>query len=77
MLDLSNYDPNSVSNPNNNIFGLPTNAIWSFGLDKLRKSTKYQEAIAYDMGKKGYKMRKSRGEKLNAGCGMLDAVIKR
>jgi agmatinase len=25
MLDLSNYDPNSVSNPNNNIFGLPTN----------------------------------------------------
>ena len=22
---LSNYDPNSVSNPNNNIFGLPTN----------------------------------------------------
>ncbi len=25
MFDLSNYDPNSVSNPNNNIFGLPTN----------------------------------------------------
>jgi agmatinase len=25
MVDLSNYDPNSVSNPNNNIFGLPTN----------------------------------------------------
>jgi agmatinase len=25
MYDLSNYDPNSVSNPNNNIFGLPTN----------------------------------------------------
>jgi agmatinase len=24
MPDLSNYDPNSVSNPNNNIFGLPT-----------------------------------------------------
>lgn len=24
MLDLSNYDPDSVSNPNNNIFGLPT-----------------------------------------------------
>ena len=24
MSDLSNYDPNSVSNPNNNIFGLPT-----------------------------------------------------
>jgi agmatinase len=24
MIDLSNYDPNSVSNPNNNIFGLPT-----------------------------------------------------
>jgi agmatinase len=24
MTDLSNYDPNSVSNPNNNIFGLPT-----------------------------------------------------
>lgn len=24
MMDLSNYDPNSVSNPNNNIFGLPT-----------------------------------------------------
>ncbi len=24
MLDLSNHDPNSVSNPNNNIFGLPT-----------------------------------------------------
>lgn len=24
MFDLSNYDPNSVSNPNNNIFGLPT-----------------------------------------------------
>lgn len=24
MVDLSNYDPNSVSNPNNNIFGLPT-----------------------------------------------------
>src|SRR5688572_12877667 len=23
-MDLSNYDPNSVSNPNNNIFGLPT-----------------------------------------------------
>ena len=22
---LSSYDPNSVSNPNNNIFGLPTN----------------------------------------------------
>src|SRR6267154_5393581 len=25
MVDFSNYDPNSVSNPNNNIFGLPTN----------------------------------------------------
>jgi agmatinase len=25
MVDLSNYDPNSVSNPDNNIFGLPTN----------------------------------------------------
>jgi agmatinase len=24
MLDLENYDPNSVGNPNNNIFGLPT-----------------------------------------------------
>lgn len=24
MLDLANYDPNQVSNPNNNIFGLPT-----------------------------------------------------
>jgi len=24
MIDLSNYDPNSVGNPNNNIFGLPT-----------------------------------------------------
>ncbi len=24
MIDLSQYDPNSVSNPNNNIFGLPT-----------------------------------------------------
>ena len=24
MVDLSNYDPNSVGNPNNNIFGLPT-----------------------------------------------------
>ncbi|TXJ26716.1 MAG: agmatinase family protein [Chitinophagaceae bacterium] len=24
MVDLANYDPNSVSNPNNNIFGLPT-----------------------------------------------------
>jgi agmatinase len=24
MSDLSNYDPNSVGNPNNNIFGLPT-----------------------------------------------------
>jgi len=24
MFDLSTYDPNSVSNPNNNIFGLPT-----------------------------------------------------
>lgn len=25
MVDLLNYDPNCVSNPNNNIFGLPTN----------------------------------------------------
>ncbi len=25
MVDLSKYDPNSVSNPDNNIFGLPTN----------------------------------------------------
>ena len=25
MFDLTNYDPNSVGNPNNNIFGLPTN----------------------------------------------------
>ena len=25
MIDLSNYDPNSVSNPDNNLFGLPTN----------------------------------------------------
>jgi agmatinase len=25
MFDLSTYDPNSVSNPNNNIFGLPSN----------------------------------------------------
>ena len=25
MIDLSKYDPNSVSNPDNNIFGLPTN----------------------------------------------------
>lgn len=25
MVDLSKFDPNSVSNPNNNIFGLPTN----------------------------------------------------
>ena len=25
MVNLSNYDPNNVSNPNNNIFGLPTN----------------------------------------------------
>ena len=25
MMDLTNYDPNSVGNPNNNIFGLPTN----------------------------------------------------
>lgn len=25
MVDLSNYDPNSVGNPENNIFGLPTN----------------------------------------------------
>ena len=25
MVDLSNFDPNIVSNPNNNIFGLPTN----------------------------------------------------
>lgn len=24
MVDLNNFDPNSVSNPNNNIFGLPT-----------------------------------------------------
>jgi agmatinase len=24
MVDLSNYDPNSVGNPNNNIFGLPS-----------------------------------------------------
>jgi len=24
MVDLSQYDPNSISNPNNNIFGLPT-----------------------------------------------------
>lgn len=24
MIDLTNYDPNYVSNPNNNIFGLPT-----------------------------------------------------
>lgn len=24
MLNISNYDPNSVANPNNNIFGLPT-----------------------------------------------------
>ena len=24
MVDISNYDPNSVSNPNNNIFGLPS-----------------------------------------------------
>lgn len=24
MVDLENYDPNNVSNPNNNIFGLPT-----------------------------------------------------
>ena len=24
MVDLSQYDPNAVSNPNNNIFGLPT-----------------------------------------------------
>ncbi len=24
MLDVSNFDPNSVGNPNNNIFGLPT-----------------------------------------------------
>ena len=24
MIDLSSHDPNSVSNPNNNIFGLPT-----------------------------------------------------
>jgi agmatinase len=24
MSDLSNFDPNVVSNPNNNIFGLPT-----------------------------------------------------
>ena len=24
MVDLSNYNPNNVSNPNNNIFGLPT-----------------------------------------------------
>src|ERR1700733_8457635 len=25
MVDFSNYDPESVSNPNNNIFGLPSN----------------------------------------------------
>jgi agmatinase len=25
MIDLTNYDPNHVGNPNNNIFGLPTN----------------------------------------------------
>ena len=25
MVNLSNYDPNTVGNPNNNIFGLPTN----------------------------------------------------
>ncbi|MEI2739613.1 MAG: agmatinase family protein [Chitinophagaceae bacterium] len=25
MVDFANYDPNNVSNPNNNIFGLPTN----------------------------------------------------
>jgi agmatinase len=25
MFDLTNYDPNSVGNPNNNIFGLPSN----------------------------------------------------
>ncbi len=25
MVDLFNYDPNSIGNPNNNIFGLPTN----------------------------------------------------
>jgi agmatinase len=25
MIDLSNYDPNHVGNPNNNIFGLPSN----------------------------------------------------
>ena len=24
MIDLTSYDPNSVGNPNNNIFGLPT-----------------------------------------------------
>ena len=24
MVDLSSYDPNCVSNPNNNVFGLPT-----------------------------------------------------
>src|SRR5688572_25353220 len=24
MMDLTNYDPNGVGNPNNNIFGLPT-----------------------------------------------------
>src|SRR6185503_959651 len=25
MFDISNFNPNDVSNPNNNIFGLPTN----------------------------------------------------
>ena len=24
MVDFSNYDPDNVSNPNNNVFGLPT-----------------------------------------------------
>jgi agmatinase len=27
MVDFANYDPNSVGNPNNNIFGLPTNEL--------------------------------------------------
>ncbi|MBL7721274.1 MAG: arginase family protein, partial [Chitinophagaceae bacterium] len=24
MIDIANYDPNNVGNPNNNIFGLPS-----------------------------------------------------
>jgi len=47
MVDLANYDPESVSNPNNNIFGIPSNEN---GSRLVIVPVPWEVTVSYGMG---------------------------